>query len=286
MPAPEFLNTQRCVTCHAVIGGEYCSNCGEKQIGQKDYSVKAFFKHAFGEITNIDAKFYQSFKLLFFKPGFLTQEYLAGRRKPYLKPVQMFLIANIIYFLIQPFTIYTGYNTTLKLQMEQQIYSAIFSIDEIVETRVNRLDVPFKEYEILFNNKSSIYAKTLLIIMIPFLALILRVFFGGPKKYFVEHLVFSTHFYTWNILFMASLFLFFYQFILRDLQSLFPSIAWLFGEHPNDIFIITYLYFATRRFYKQGKFLSFLKSFFLYFLILVIIYIYRFMLFWITYISI
>jgi len=299
MSDTDLEDKPRCVSCGTVFHGKYCAHCGEKKIETEEYSVKRFITRAFSEITDIDAKFYRSFMLLWRKPGFLTREYIIGRRKNYLKPIQMFLFANLIYFLVQPFTIYTGYNSTLNSQMHRQMYSKFLPIKEIVENKVQTLGVSFQEYQMLFNTKSSIYAKSLIFLMIPLLAIVLSLLFRRSKKYFVEHLVFSVHYFAWNLLFMGSIFLFFYQFLFLALKPVFidmmnasqgniflPFIMEIFAEMPTEPFTFVFFYVAVGRLFQKGKGIRAFKSFLLIFLAFIITLIYRFMLFWITYFSI
>ena len=220
------LEPKACISCGAVLSGVFCSNCGEKQIDKESYSIKNFFYRFISEVANFDGRVYTSFKLLFSRPGLLTHEYISGKRKPYLKPVQMFLIANILYFLIQPFTIYTGFNTTLQSQVKRQYYSDIANLEEIVEKKVEQSGLSYIEYERLFNTKSSIYARSFIFILIPLFAITLAVFFRGRREYFVEHLEFSVHFFAWELFFLLSIFLFFLR-VSSDRYTTFCTVFFL-----------------------------------------------------------
>lgn len=56
--------------------------------------------HFFSDITHFDGKIFSSLKYLVFKPGFLSKEYVAGRRASYLHPIRMYLLTSAIFFLI------------------------------------------------------------------------------------------------------------------------------------------------------------------------------------------
>jgi len=56
--------------------------------------------HAISDYFHFDHQFFHTLKPLFFKPGFLTNEYLAGRRAQYLHPVKMYIFISIVYFLL------------------------------------------------------------------------------------------------------------------------------------------------------------------------------------------
>src|SRR5262252_5313188 len=116
-----------CPTCGATVRSKFCPDCGEKEFSAADLSLGHFFNHALGEFFHFDSKILRSFRLLFTRPGFLTAEYLRGCHKPYLQPFQLFFIANIIYFLLQPYTGWSGLRTTLNIQMHMMSYSDVAS---------------------------------------------------------------------------------------------------------------------------------------------------------------
>ena len=122
-PAEETTGVAwECPTCGARANSRFCPDCGEKKFGKSDLSLHHFFHHALGEFFHFDSKIFLSFRLLFSKPGFLTAEYLRGRRKPYLHPLQLFFIANLIYFLLQPYMGWSGLRTTLDVQTRSMSY--------------------------------------------------------------------------------------------------------------------------------------------------------------------
>ena len=47
----------------------------------------------------VDSKFLATLKGVFV-PGFLTREYLAGRRERYEKPFRLYVVVNVLYFLV------------------------------------------------------------------------------------------------------------------------------------------------------------------------------------------
>lgn len=56
--------------------------------------------HAVSDYFHFDEQFVSTLRPLLFKPGFLTNEYLAGRRANYLHPVKMYIFISVIYFLL------------------------------------------------------------------------------------------------------------------------------------------------------------------------------------------
>lgn len=56
--------------------------------------------HFFSDITHFDGKFFVSLKWLIRKPGFLSAEYIAGRRARYLHPIRMYVFTSAVFFII------------------------------------------------------------------------------------------------------------------------------------------------------------------------------------------
>ena len=283
-----------CITCKTNINGKFCSNCGEKIIDKEDYSLKNFLHNVFNAFTNIDSNFIKSFYLLIKKPGFLTKEYLIGRRIPYLKPVQMFLIANLLYFFIQPFSGVHGFNTPLNSQIKKLPYSKI--VNKMLKEKISRLNISYDDYEKKYNKKSETYAKTLIFLMIPMFALILKLLYIKSKKYFVEHLVFSVHFFTFFIFYIFILLIIILRSLIYFLFIIIPDFIPDFVLQNITVetisiilmFIILFIYFyhSLNYFYGGRKVINALKSSVIPICTLLVIQIYRFILFFITFYSI
>lgn len=88
-----------CLNCGTVVIGKYCHNCGQENIEPKE-SVWHLILHFFNDVTHFDGKFFSTLKDLLFKPGFLSREYMRGRRASYLNPIRMYLFTSFVFFLI------------------------------------------------------------------------------------------------------------------------------------------------------------------------------------------
>jgi len=88
-----------CLNCGTETTGHYCPSCGQKNIEPKQ-SVWHLISHVFSDITHWDGKFFATVKELFAKPGFLSKEYMIGRRMRYLDPMRMYIFTSAIFFLI------------------------------------------------------------------------------------------------------------------------------------------------------------------------------------------
>ena len=88
-----------CLNCGTIVIGRFCHNCGQENVEVKE-SAWHFIVHFFNDITHFDGKFFTTLYYLVFKPGYLSREYMNGRRMRYLNPIRMYLFTSFIFFLI------------------------------------------------------------------------------------------------------------------------------------------------------------------------------------------
>lgn len=96
--APQRIE-KNCLNCGATVVGRFCHVCGQENIVPKESFWKLVI-HFFYDITHFDSNFFYTLKYLLFKPGFLSKEYLKGRRVTYLNPVRMYVFTSAIFFLV------------------------------------------------------------------------------------------------------------------------------------------------------------------------------------------
>jgi hypothetical protein len=109
---------ERCASCHAALHGAYCHACGEKVVGPADYALAGFLRRVLSTLTHLDGSVFRTYYYLVARPGFLTQEHRAGRRKRYLRPLQVFVVVNVVFYL---FSVMTGANM-LQTQLGAHLY--------------------------------------------------------------------------------------------------------------------------------------------------------------------
>ncbi len=88
-----------CLNCSAALHGRYCHECGQENIEPRQ-SVWHLVTHFFYDITHFDGKFFTTLKDLLFKPGFLSREYISGKRISYLHPIRMYVFTSAFFFII------------------------------------------------------------------------------------------------------------------------------------------------------------------------------------------
>lgn len=92
-----------CANCGEPIVGAYCPRCGQETTLALP-SARAFLREAAGRYIAWDGRTWRTLAALFFRPGFLTREYLAGRRRRYVRPGRLFLVLALALFAVIRFT--------------------------------------------------------------------------------------------------------------------------------------------------------------------------------------
>ncbi|HET9825774.1 MAG TPA: DUF3667 domain-containing protein, partial [Chitinophagaceae bacterium] len=96
--APE-RHEKDCLNCGATVVGRFCHVCGQENVVPKEGFWNLVI-HFFYDITHFDSKFFDSLRYLLVRPGFLSKEYIRGRRASYLNPVRMYVFTSAIFFLV------------------------------------------------------------------------------------------------------------------------------------------------------------------------------------------
>jgi hypothetical protein len=92
-----------------VLLGRFCVNCSQAADVHVPSTLELVHELLEG-LTHSDSRLWRTLKLLWFKPGRLTQEFVAGRRVAYLPPFRLYLVLSIIFFLIASFIHTSGVN--------------------------------------------------------------------------------------------------------------------------------------------------------------------------------
>jgi thiamine biosynthesis protein ThiS len=278
---PFTASEWQCPSCGTAVGGRFCQKCGEKKFGAADLSMRHFFSHALAEFFHFDSKIFGSFRLLFTRPGFLAAEYVRGCRKPYLHPFQVFFVANLLYFFLQPVIGWTGLRTPLYIHMHMMPYSGLAS--RMVADRILAKGTTLKEFTAAFDHVVDVQARTLVVIMVPLLALLLALVQWRKHRFLGEHMVLALHF---TAFWLVAIFVLLYG-------GSVIVLLWLahrgirFPDYKVDalLFPITraiqaiYLYVAFRVFYRESILAAALKAVGVALLLLYIMQLYRFILF-------
>lgn len=280
--AVEELNV--CKTCSNEFVGKFCNRCGEKVISQHDRSIIHFLEGVFHVITHVDSKIFKNLKLMITNPGILSKNYAMGRRQPFMKPVPMFFVANLIYFL---FPIFETFNTSFNSQVTAQPYSEI--VRPAMERKMKEKNLTFDQLAEKYNSKTATYSKLMLILLVPAFAVVFAIMNFKRSRFFADHLLMGLEFMSYQLFFntiLLSVLVQTFAFIALkvfgiDVTSVINA-EWKFILPVTIASILYFLYRSQRTFYEQKIWAAALKAGVFLYLTMYVIYFYRFVLFHVT----
>jgi len=267
----------RCDNCGASLTGRYCANCGQRREPPVN-SLWHFLTVAFEDVTHADSRLWSTLAALLFKPGFLTHEFLAGRRARYLPPVRLYLVLSVVFFLCASF----GQPKVVQLSINDAGVpqkARVLPLDqadmnpegtrpgETVAQRNARecamihfagpLDEAMRKacLRIRSDDARSLVAAVrhnlprTMFVFLPLLAGIMKLFYWRPRHYYVEHLLLLLHNHACAFLVLP---------LAWGLSALLPFAAgWT--EVAVFLYLVWYMYRSLRVVYGQGPVLTMAK---------------------------
>jgi hypothetical protein len=241
-----------CASCHADVHGSFCSRCGEAAAAHAP-TVHEFVHEFVGHYVALEGKLWGTLRLLLFKPGQLTLDYLRGRRVPTIHPLRLYLSLSLVMFaLIRLYGVdlprisidATSYGASyehrvpdpadpkrigtarIAIKAEEtkddeahplrEAITRLGSANEAWARNVERfMRTPPEEQAQLLNHGLLVNLPYMLIGALPLFALYLKLMFRRAHRTYGEHLVFALH---------ASAF----GFLLTSTMILIPgNLAWI-----------------------------------------------------------
>jgi Protein of unknown function (DUF3667) len=253
--ATKAIGVERCVSCDGPLSGPYCAGCGERVLEPEALTLRHFLVHTVAhELLHVDGTLWRTLRLLFVRPGQLSLEYAAGRRRPYVNPFRLLLIAIVAYALMASSGLIVTWNigrVTLSMapaaiRRSLSVETTIAQIDRygLLRTRFaaksERLTSDAARAR--FHDRLAAFAQPVSFANVLLLAVTLHLGFYWRRRSFLEHAAFSMHVVSFVLLSSVTLlvalrFRFWlggYVFLVMGLVSL-----WQFA----------YLAVAIRRFY-------------------------------------
>jgi len=200
-------NQQKCQNCGNEIDSDYCSVCGQVY-ESKIKPIASFIRDFLGDIFALDSRAAITIKKLIFHPGFLTKEYLIGKRVQYVPPTRLYvLLSLLLLFLI---SINTNQNST-KLM----IYPGFLEWYDGDEWAGNIGNITYyvKKSVIPVETDFMTTISRLAFILLPLIALIYKIMFFS--KYYIEHVIHAIHIMSFI----------FFMFILYEIIALLPLVT-------------------------------------------------------------
>jgi hypothetical protein len=236
---------EQCLNCGAVLMGEHCHACGQKKIHRHEFAIRHFFSHVLHEVTHLDSnKILKTLYALLLQPGLLTADYLAGRKGRHINPIRIYLTFSAIYFLFA-----WGALTNIRSGGVRDP-----RLQRTITVMAQKKGVDAQALGDKLYQKAEKYAAILRFASVLVSGLMLTFLYYGSGRYYVEHMIFSLHYYSFDF-FCKSVFAL--LFIISGAAGLQLPAQALNLFYPVALI---YLIFALRRVYGQPWPLTLLKS--------------------------
>lgn len=219
----------------------YCPSCGQKNVDRK-VPFWVFIGEFVGKQMRLDGKWWNTLKPFLFRPGFLANEFIAGRRKRYAPPIQFFLFVGFFSFLM----VNWYFDRTVS---QQDIENGNFRITVVDEDEVDNV---WEEYIYEQTIKAQQNPKPffqqifkqiplVLLLVLPLYALLLSGIYKATGIFLVEHLVFLLYNHAFMFVLLGI------SFMLAMLGVFHGAFSLIFS-----LLFLVYLYVGMRRVYQKG----------------------------------
>lgn len=237
-----------CTNCGGAAS-DYCSRCGERQPGHHDLSVKHFAHDVVHEFVHLDSKLFRTLRDIVVRPGFLTEEYFAGRKSRYIPPLRLFLTLFALQFLA--FTFYQPAAIFTIASMKK--FDKTGALTRLVEKRAARLHLTREEFEERLDQRWHKTYSLLQLMNIVGAAVVLKVL--HRRRYFAEHLVFAAHFLAFSYILALAI-----DWPIYAVAGFHPGLLQKSVSAVTIIILLVYLFIAQRRFYPGGTAATAIKT--------------------------
>jgi hypothetical protein len=214
------------------------------------------------EVLDVDSRLVQSIKFLFIKPGFLTREYVRGRRVSYLPPLRIYLVASVLFFLSMSLKTMIPELQSNRILQELSDFGEEDSSGSVMEAVTDgfaaglekeglvpadpdsssgnmTLTIDNSAYDVEQGDFLADFRDnlaTMMFLLLPVAAFLLKLLYWRRKKLYVEHLIFSLHVHA-----------FIFSLLLLTVILPFKLVMWLV-----ILVSMVYVYLAMKYYYEQS----------------------------------
>jgi predicted RNA-binding Zn-ribbon protein involved in translation (DUF1610 family) len=211
MPAPD------CTNCGASLGEprpKFCPACGQ-ETNLRPPRLMEFVQQFGGAYFSTEGALWRTLKLLLLKPGELTRQYLAGRRKHYVLPLRLYLSVSLIALLalriVTSFALEQADAVKIDLKdgvnlisfgpnMQAGTRDGVFFCNGFppwvckrIERRIALDEAGLVRQVQELGPRFVSNAGVAMFVLVPLFALLLKLVYWNRRLRYTEHLVFALH---------------------------------------------------------------------------------------------
>jgi hypothetical protein len=259
----------------AVAGhSNFCSGCGQEN-HDMNVPVSHLLTEVFETIFHFDSKSIRTLWALALKPGFLTSEFIRGRRARYVTPIRLYIFISFVFFLL--LSLSSGHSDEPAETAAQRTSTGNLGItfygiisSELQGLRDSQIDslMQARNIQLTALNKYVVHqiAKTqngregnfvhliiktfsyMVFLLMPFFGFLVYVFHRKRARHYIGTLVFSLHFHSFT----------FFALSILLLLGRIPGISPITLIAP--IILATYLFLSLRSVFGGSRLSTLLKT--------------------------
>jgi hypothetical protein len=173
-----------CHDCGTVLTGRWCSACGQED-QPLDVTLRDVLGDAFEALTNLEGRAFRSLGRLLLAPGYLTREYIEGRRTRWVSPVRLYLVVSVVYFGLTSMTGWGALDVDVNVT-EAPSQEAQEQLEALGFTTEAELDAVAVE-------AIGTWLPRAMFLLVPIFAGLVAIACRRAGKTYPQHLVFSMH---------------------------------------------------------------------------------------------
>jgi hypothetical protein len=265
------IATERCGNCGNEVTQRYCGACGQRA-EPPVHSLVHFSRVATEDLTHADSRLWRTLGALLFRPGFLTAEFLGGRRARYLPPVRLYLVLSVAFFLFaaatQPKLAVLQFDDDGKAVHPALLNGSDAKAGETPAQRAQRLcaganyDGPWsqrlqpafrsacrkaveddgRELQVAFLHN----VPRAMFVFLPLVAGVMMLLYWRPRHYYVEHLLLLVHNHA--CVFLVTMLAWVLARLVHPLAGVIQFVVF--------VYLAWYIFRSMRVAYGQGRWLT------------------------------
>jgi hypothetical protein len=229
---------------------KYCPACGQ-ETNIKAPTVGEFMQQFSGTYFATEGALWRTLKLLLLKPGELTVQYLAGRRKHYVLPLRLFLSVTVVMLLVMRIVSAIQYSdfddpAVLRALPERPgsielnlgfghagVSDGVFYCDGLPAWMCRRVQQRLDQDTSMLMlqaqkavERIASHAGIVMLVLLPAFAFGLWVLFRYRGLYYTEHLVFALHLHAFWFLVVALMMTNWLPLVVFGLLAI-PAYGWV-----------------------------------------------------------
>ncbi len=261
-----------CTNCGDRTVGNFCPVCGQRKL-EMSVSLSRMLLEALDDQFSLNSALPRTLGALFFRPGHLSTEYVSGRVARYIPPFRLYLVSSLVFFVIVSLSpTITGSAVVFDAEVtadtitpapaqaaaagadlagartvearkdwteDFEMHTGIHAVDSVAAERIARFRgrPPQEAWREVFGEFLE-HAPTMMFVLLPVFAGVMKLIYWRRKRFYVEHFVFALHVHAFVFLTFAV-----------SLASPRDEVGGILM-----LWVMLYIYLAMKRFYGQGWF--------------------------------